>query len=628
MPTICLDYIDNQMIGWIKGMDGRILSTKGVYKIKIQLYVASLEAEKIIFKKTDYLKLRKIINSMKEASQKIGCSIEVTDTLRNFIEQKEFYIESKYAVGKDIKKRHKNVTEHFQQFREVVSAKMSRQLREKQMWDAFFMTSMEKSSNFSVPGSGKTSSVLGMYAYLKSKGLVNRIVVIAPKNAFGSWMDEFNACFDGIEDLRLFNIHDKKYKNKAAKKRALLYDTGSVNLFLFNYEGVKDYVEIIQNIVSECCLLVYDEVHKVKAIGGALATHALAISERAKYVVAMTGTPLPNSYTDIYNLLNILYADEYDNFFKFRHNMLKNPLPADIALINEKIYPFFCRTNKTELNVPKPNPDLINRIEASEAENRLFHILYQKYKGNKFSMLIRILQLESDPKMLLKELDLSEFKKILDDSGDSANEIDFVDYSYEVEKLIKSIKQTTKTRACIEEVSRLVDENKTVIVWCIFVDTMSNLKKLLDERGICTTIIKGEVELEERLRIVDSFKNGDIQVLITNPHTLAESVSLHQVCHDAVYFEYSYNLVHLLQSKDRIHRLGLAENQYTQYHYMMSEFVYNGDIYSLDEQIFNRLVEKEQTMLDAIDQNILEHGTSRQEDLDLIFGKLFAKKIK
>ena len=56
-------------------------------------------------------------------------------------------------------------------------------------------------------------------------------------------------------------------------------------------------------------------------------------------------------------------------------------------------------------------------------------------------------------------------------------------------------------------------------------------------------------------------------MLVTNPQTLAESVSLHSVCHDAVYFEYSYNLVHLLQSKDRIHRLGLPDDQKTRYYY-------------------------------------------------------------
>ena len=195
---------------------------------------------------------------------------------------------------------------------------------------------------------------------------------------------------------------------------------------------------------------------------------------------------------------------------------------------------------------------------------------------------------------------------IIDDSVESTNEMDYVDYSQEIVNLINSVSQTTKMKACIEEVSRLVSETKTVVIWCIFVDTMNNMKKILDNKGIHTRIINGEVDLSDRQTIINEFKNKDIQVLITNPHTLAESVSLHQVCHDAIYFEYSYNLVHLLQSKDRIHRLGLDSKQYTQYHYFMSEFTYDGETYSLDEQIFNRLCEKEQIMLDAIDQNILE----------------------
>ena len=174
--------------------------------------------------------------------------------------------------------------------------------------------------------------------------------------------------------------------------------------------------------------------------------------------------------------------------------------------------------------------------------------------------------------------------------------------------------------------TKLVGEGKSVIIWCIFIESMDNLQRLLEKQGIRVMVIKGEVALEDRQLIIESFKAGEIQVLITNPHTLAESVSLHQVCHDAIYFEYSYNLVHLLQSKDRIHRLGLPESQYTQYQYLMSDFIFEGDNCSLDEQIFNRLSEKEQTMLDAIDHNHLEIGSSSEEDLQIIFGNLFGYK--
>ena len=110
---------------------------------------------------------------------------------------------------------------------------------------------------------------------------------------------------------------------------------------------------------------------------------------------------------------------------------------------------------------------------------------------------------------------------------------------------------------------------------------------------------------------------------MANPHTLAESISLHTVCHDAVYFEYSYNLVHLLQSKDRIHRLGLPEGQYTQYHYMVLHLEYMGQDFSLDQRIYRRLQDKEQVMLDAINNRCLESMSSDEEDWKAVLGPLF-----
>jgi hypothetical protein len=157
----------------------------------------------------------------------------------------------------------------------------------------------------------------------------------------------------------------------------------------------------------------------------------------------------------------------------------------------------------------------------------------------------------------------------------------------------------------------------------MFVDSIQRLSKALEEIGICTRCIYGEVALEDRQQILTDFKSGQIQVLLTNPHTLAESVSLHSVCHDAVYFEYSYNLVHLLQSKDRIHRLGLPDNQYTQYYYHQLTYQTENGPWSLDEEVYQRLKEKERIMLDAIDNHVLEAMPTSNEDLDLIFKQLF-----
>ena len=245
-----------------------------------------------------------------------------------------------------------------------------------------------------------------------------------------------------------------------------------------------------------------------------------------------------------------------------------------------------------------------------------------KYRKNKLALLIRILQMESDPKLLLQSLDFADFTYLLDDSVD-ASEIDYADYSAEVKDLIDSCGRTTKFNRCVELADTLAKQNKPTIIWCIFVNSIKSLSQVLEERGIRTRCIYGEVPLEARQEILSDFRSGKIQVLLTNPHTLAESVSLHNVCHDAIYFEYTYNLVHLLQSKDRIHRLGLPDDQYTQYFYHQLSYQTENGPWSLGEAVYNRLQEKEKTMLDAIDNHTLEVMPTSNEDLEIIFSKLF-----
>lgn len=344
----------------------------------------------------------------------------------------------------------------------------------------------------------------------------------------------------------------------------------------------------------------------------------------AYYTIAMTGTPIPNSYADIKNLLTMLYHEEYDEYFGFSEVQLQSPTDEDIVNINNRIQPFFCRTTKRQLNVPDANDDIIITTLASECESKIFQILLLKYAKNKLVLIIRLLQLESNPRMLLNSIDANgeDFTDILDTSGE-LEDIDFKDYSSELVSLINSVERTQKFDACIQQTLNLCSKDESVIIWCIFIDSIVNLSKELLSKGIRVGCIYGSIESDERDIILKLFKERKLDVLITNPHTLAESVSLHHSCHNAIYYEYSYNLVHLLQSKDRIHRLGLPEDQYTQYYYLQNNFVTrDSEVYSLDKRIYDRLHEKEKTMLEAIENNKLEQLTSVEDDIELIFKDL------
>ncbi len=622
--AIVLDYENEQLVLHLNNDNVAWLTNKMFFKSRLQHRVDKIENGIIFFRLDlvypDYIKINKLLE---DKIPPLGYKYYATKRLKEYINQRNMYIEKRANLGIELKTDATRLEDKYTLFKEVVNSHMERQLREKQMHDAFFMCAMMRSGNFSVPGSGKTTSALAVYSYLKYKDLVDRVVMIGPKNAFGSWIDEFRSCYGEKLHLNCFNIQDKKFLTPEEKRTALKYDSADCNLFLFNYESLANYINEIENIVSKRTLLVFDEVHKVKAINGQRASAALEISKYSSYTIAMTGTPIPNTYLDLYNFLHILYNDEYKEYFGFDIAYLRDPRPTDMEMINKKIQPFFCRTTKKELHVPEANPDIIHSINVTSEEQQLFDIVRKKYRNNKLALFIRILQLESNPQMLLQALDLNDFSSVLDVDGD-IDEIDIVDYAIEVQQLINGIGITSKKQECLKLTKQLIGENKKVIIWCIFVDSIRSIQKSLEKMGIKSKYVMGENSLDDRLNIINDFQKGVFDVLITNPHTLAESVSLHNVCHDAIYYEYGYNLVHLLQSKDRIHRLGLPDNQYTQYYYLQDVFENDlFDLFSLDNQVYQRLMRKEEVMLQAIDNNELEPVYTPEEDLEIIFKNLF-----
>lgn len=600
------------------------LMMSSFYKIRLKSKVEKADEDKGIFyfrENLVYLDFQKIDSQLRNKLPSMGISYKSSQRLNDFIIKRDMHIKKRASLGIELKTDASNLTQRYLDYKKVVDEGMTRTLREKQMQDSFFMYAMKKSGNFSVPGSGKTSSALGVYCYLKSKKLVDRIVMIGPKNAFGSWMDEFEICFTGKENLKCFNVQDSQYHSAKERKYGLAFESAGCNLFLFNYESIRTFENEISQLVSDRTLLVFDEVHKVKRVDGIYATAAVNIASKANHIIAMTGTPIPNSYLDLYNLLHILYNDEYREFFGFETYSLKNPTAGEIEIINDKIQPFFCRTTKKELQVPDANDDCTLDVFATEQEQEIFNIICKKYANNKLALFVRTLQLESNPKMLLQKLDLREFSSILD-IADDIDKIDYIDLAMDIKELVDAVDITSKKQACIDKTIQLVSQGKKVIIWCIFRDSIRNLESMLNSHGINAKSIYGEVALNDRIKLMNDYKSGKFEVLITNPHTLAESVSLHTVCHDAIYYEYSYNLVHLLQSKDRIHRLGLPKNQYTQYYFLQSVFDNKGESFSMDSKVYERLKEKEKTMLDAIDNHELEPVYTPEEDLKIIFDSL------
>jgi SNF2 family DNA or RNA helicase len=120
------------------------------------------------------------------------------------------------------------------------------------------------------------------------------------------------------------------------------------------------------------------------------------------------------------------------------------------------------------------------------------------------------------------------------------------------------------------------------------------------KHGIQSKLLIGEIEQEEREQTIGKFNdpsNKDFQVIIANPFAVAESISLHKGCHNAIYMERDYNCANFLQSKDRIYRVGLDKDQVTNYYYVIAKN-------SIDEIIDSRLKAKVERMEKIINDDI------------------------
>ncbi|MDA1788130.1 DEAD/DEAH box helicase [Bacillus cereus group sp. BY5-1LC] len=560
--------------------------------------------ELLINSNINYVSLQELIEKINKALSRVSTvSLVVSVEIQAYIQQNKYAINEQRIAGSTIKASDERWKSELITFGKILDEEITRPLKPEQLQASFYLATMKRAANFSVPGAGKTAMMYGAFAYLSSKKIrkIRRLLVVSPINAFEAWRTEYIEVFGEKRYLNYMNLKEVKYRNVGNVR----VDWGKSDIIVINYEALEGKLTILNELIDEYTMIVCDEVHRVKGVGGRRATAALNLGPKSQYRYVLTGTPIPNSYKDIYNFLHLLYDKEYDSFFRWEVSDLENP---EVEEINNRIQPFFWRTNKYDLKVPKADPDKLIVVKPSEKQKQLVQAIYEN-EGNILALYLRLLQASTNPALLLDKIEYRDLG-LLDDEFDLTQVNALNDEEREIarirayQQLQVDIIPSAKFEKGIQLIMDLVGKGKKVIVWGMFVKTMQKIKQVLQQKGVSVNLVYGGTPKDERVKLINDFRDGDVEVMISNPNTLGESISLHQTVHDAIYFEYNFNLTFMLQSRDRIHRLGLKDDQYTRYYYLMTEGdrAHGGFI---DQAIYKRLKEKEQVMLDAIDGELL-----------------------
>lgn len=506
------------------------------------------------------------------------------------------------------------------EFSKVVKKRMRRTLYDLQLKSAYHLAFSQNSCNFSVPGSGKTSIVYGAYAFLKNSQdplkKVNKLVVFGPPSSFDAWEDEYLECFGKrAEMFRVSGDVSFRKKFEVLTGRSLK----EPEIILLTYNSIVNIKELLQEFLDRHdVMLVCDEAHRIKRVDGQWATRMIEIAPKAKSRVVLTGTPCPNGYEDLYNLFKFLYPKRNVTgyHYEFLKSLTERPITYEVENVINNLKPYFVRIKKEDLKLPefKDHDIICNTLSTLESE---VYLKFEKALGtenselHKMTILMRMWQSSTNLRLVRNGI-------IGEDEHEGLQELEYKNLlGEELYERVLNLKGyiPTKFFKILDLLERLKKEKKRVIIWGYFTDSIKFLDTFLKGKGFVGDYIVGETpnindeyvsESNEisRSSKINFFKDekSNIDYLITNPIILGESVSLHKVCHDSLYFEKSYSLAPYAQSRDRIHRVWLDENQ-KQYNYE-TNYYHIISWESIDKYIHQKINMKFNRMLDTINQEI------------------------
>jgi SNF2 family DNA or RNA helicase len=455
-------------------------------------------------------------------------------------------------------------------------------------------------ANFSVPGSGKTTITLAAFTKLKQDRGLKTLVVVGPRSSFAPWENEFEECLGKTgQVIRITgNTHERARAWRFAEK---------ADLVLLNYHVAANdgerFRDLLANTVS---MLVLDESHYVKSITDSKwAASVRSLAPLAKKRVILSGTPAPNSIVDLWSQFNFLYPTETplgprDQFlFRVEHSG-----EGEAASETRKlVWPLFWRIRKRDLGLQKPRVTKIavrmGEVQAAIYQALAFKVLkdYEnapeeaaRMKQWRRARMIRLLQAASNPALLTEYSE--EFKlPPLTASGLTVSQL--------IEKY-PDFEVPAKITRAVSLIRKLTSNKKKVVVWTSFVHNIRMLLKLLKDASplpIYGGIALSEKEDSEvnREKIIERFlSHPAFKILIANPAACAESISLHRACQDAIYLDRTFNCAHFMQSKDRIHRVGLPPDAGVNY------FILQGTD-TIDQVVDARLAVKQRRMLELLE---------------------------
>lgn len=481
---------------------------------------------------------------------------------------------------------------------------VKRQLRSFQERDLATLKMLLHGANFSVPGAGKTAVAYALYELERMAERVTRLLVVAPLSAFDAWLTEAGECFSPAPVVHVFEPSSRL--------------PGDAEVLLVNYSKVPNNLPALVAWASEApCHLILDEAHRIKkGRAGAWGAACLDLSWHAARRDILTGTPAPQHPSDLEALFDFAWPGQGRRILP-ADAFQARPSVATATRVADLVRPLFVRTRKSELGLEEPEKRVL-LLDLHGLHREIYQAITNQYAGiipllrrDRYRLaqmryvVMYLLEAASNPSLLpvgASRDDPPAFQhppaSIPPDSDLATLLADYGHYE-----------TPAKFRKLGELVRANAEANRKSLVWSYFVRNLEMLREMFARYQ--PAVIHGGVLGEARERELQRFReNKECFLLLANPAAMAEGISLHKHCHEAIYLERTFNAGQYLQSIDRIHRLGMEAGVATRVSFLLTRE-------TIDEVVHDRVAEKARrlgSMLD--DPDIVTMALPDESDLE------------
>jgi SNF2 family DNA or RNA helicase len=393
---------------------------------------------------------------------------------------------------------------------------------------AGFLSLRKKAFCFNEQGTGKTASVIWAADYLMKLGAVKRVLIICPLSIMKSaWQ----------QDLFKFAMHRScSVAHGAAKARKKIVGAGS-EFVIVNFDGVAVIEDEILN--GKFDLIVVDEANAYKNVQTNRWKVLKRLSAKIERLWMMTGTPAAQSPVDAYGLGRLVNPNGTPKFYGMyrdqvmykisQYKWIVKPHAKDV--VHSILQPAIRFERAQCLDLPE--------VTYMEREAPLTPQQAKYYKVLKNKMAFEAAGEEVNAVNAAAKLN-----KLLQISGGAV---------YSENKEVIEFDVSNRLNVVLEAIE---ESSHKVLVFVPFTHTIELLKKTLDDAGITNAVINGQVPLNKRSDIVDSFQNKpDPYVLIIQPQAASHGLTL-TAANTIIWYAPVPSVETYLQANARINRPG------------------------------------------------------------------------